>query len=798
MKMLLVVGLGMAGFLGMAEGEPVDAGRRIEYVEARLQDEQCFDTGVPLKTTTRIVMDFQYSVNPGNTSQFSGASYFNPGFMWGVHEGYFAFHDPVEEYVKTSVPVDASRHVYDLASGLQKLDGKEVATVVFKKGNVDKNPSSTSVAPIYLFGYMGTTMAARGFSTMRLYGCQIYDGSTLVRDYVPWMRGGVAGLYDRVHDRFGICFTKAQLMGPMYHDIAYVESDGNEYVDTGYVPTSKTKVVLDCQYLTTTVRQLQGVNDSATTTDFGWGIDAGYFRTYEWTATTQVWRGWSTADTNRHVFTFEDGSQTIDGKECSTARMAVGNAGTAKMRMYLFARRLWEDAPQNNCIMRLFGCQIYEGGTLKRDYRPCSMNGVAGLMETVSSNFVHLSCNVGTKMRCSPGATGMIDCAAIEMVGSQFLDTGVTPTKQTRMVLDCRYTALPSSGTRYLAGVNSNSGHYDFSWGINENGKFVTYMVAPGTWQVGPTADAKRHVWDLGPGLQKIDETVIATQTSVDNPTKGIPIYLGARHTLWAEGTPEQIAPYSAVAEPNCVRIYGCRFYEGNALTHDLVPCFCEGNAGLRDKVTGAFLPIEAQTAGRRSGGIFAPFAEEVYDSVKSDGGLYVDTEVGVSDKLKVVLDCQYRNVSVRQLQGYDNNATVDFTWGVDSGYFRTFNCKNGAWAGNAKADQKRHVFTIENGLQTIDGEDYTTAAVRGTNPNSDQVLYLFARLLTWSPLCQNHCFMRLYSSQIYSNGELVRDFVPARVLGFTCLYDRVNNRPYLPHGGDFILPQQGMTVIIR
>ena len=139
-----------------------------------------------------------------------------------------------------------------------------------------------------------------------------------------------------------------------------------------------------------------------------------------------------------------------------------------------------------------------------------------------------------------------------------------------------------------------------------------------------------------------------------------------------------------------------------------------------------------------------------------------------------------------------------DLSGDVDSGCFRTFDCKSGAWAGNAKADLKRHVFTIENGLQTIDGENYTTAAVRGTNPGSDQVLYLFARLLTWSPLCQNHCFMRLYSSQIYSNGELVRDFVPARVLGFTCLYDRVNNRPYLPHGGDFILPQQGTTIIIR
>ena len=784
---------GVLGFQGMAAGEPVDAGRQIEYVEARLQDRQCFDTDVPLKTTTRIVMDFQYSVDPGNTSQFNGASYFNPGFMWGVHEGYFGFHTPVLQYVNTSVPADASRHVFDIASGSQKLDDEEIATVDFQV-------SGTTVAHVYLFGYLAGVMEARGFSTMRLYSCQIYDGATLVRDYVPWMRGGVAGLYDRVNNRFSICFTKAQLMGPMYHDVAYVESDGSEYVDTGYVPNLNTKVVLDCQYLTTSIRQLQGFNGSATTTDFAWGIDAGYFRTYEWTTTTG-WRGNRAADTDRHVFTFEDGKQTIDGEDYTTARMAVGNAGTAEMSLYLFARKTsWTGTtPCESNVMRLFGCQIYEGDTLVRDYRPCSSNGVAGLMETVSSNFVHLTYNFGTKMRCSPGATNMIDCAAIEMVGSQFLDTGVTPTKQTRMVLDCQYTALPASGSRYLAGVNSNSG-YDFSWGINGDGQFVTYLRS-GSWQIGPAADTKRHVWDLGPGTQKVDATLIATQTPADKTTQGLPIYLGARHVLWSTGSTAEIAASSAVAEPNCVRIYGCRFYEGDALTHDLAPCFCEGNAGLRDKVTGAFLPIEAQTAGRRSGGIFAPFAEEVYDYIESTGSQYVDTEVRVTDKLKVVLDSQYRNTSARQLQGYNNNSSVDFAWGIDNGYFRTFNCNSSAWAGNTKADLQRHVFTFENGKQTIDGADYTTAAVRGTNPSSDQVLYLFARLVTWSPFCQNHCFMRLYSSQIYQDGELVRDFVPARALGFTCLYDLVNNRPYLPHGGDFLfraIPPKGTMIIIR
>lgn len=38
-----------------------------------------------------------------------------------------------------------------------------------------------------------------------------------------------------------------------------------------------------------------------------------------------------------------------------------------------------------------YGCKIWESGTLKRDYRPCKYDGVAGMWEMVSNSFVPMT-----------------------------------------------------------------------------------------------------------------------------------------------------------------------------------------------------------------------------------------------------------------------------------------------------------------------------------------------------------------------------------------------------------------------
>lgn len=765
-------------------------GRELTYVESRGGEQPCFDTHVPMTPTTRIVMDFQYPVNPGaDGSCFFGQSYFKTGFMWGARGGCFAFHSPTAGYHLSSVPVDTSRHVFDIANGSQKLDGAEIATLAY-------GSEGSTISSVYLFAYLNGYMGYSGHGNIRLFSCQIYEGETMVRNYVPWTRDGVVGLYDKVNASFSFCFSRGQLMGPVFEDVEYVESTGNEYIDTGVVPTSETRIEQDCQYLdfTSSDRWFQGIYGSATTTDYEWGVDSGWFKFYNNTSAAQFWSGNRKADTERHVFSLASGSQKIDGVECGTAKLGAASQGGANETMFLFARRVVSNnnAPKNNAKMRLYACQIYEGDALIRDYRPCTSNGVVGVMETVSSNFVALTYNVGLPARTIHGGmTNLIDCAYVETTSSEFIDMGVSPTADLRMVLDGRFMSLPGKNTRLLAGVNDNT--HDFAWGIDGNGKFVTYMYNGLGWQAGPDADTERHVWDMGPGLQKIDETVIATQTHRDTKDVWCSLFIGARQTFWSG------PKFPAIAEPHAMRIYGCKFYKGEKLIHDFVPCFGVGTSGLRDRVTGIFCPMLSIDTTKRSRGIFAPFAGEALKYVESTGSQYVDLEASPSLDLKVELDCQYRNVTSRQLNGY-NSLGTDFAWGVDGGKFRTYSWSSSSavWLGDRAADTLRHVFSFENEKQMLDGADYTRALMGGA---TDETMFLFARRCSWHPRVADFGKMRFYGCKIYRGDQLIRDYVPMKVFGTPCLYDKVDCRPYLPHGGGLLykeIPPLGLTLLVR
>jgi hypothetical protein len=71
--------------------------------------------------------------------------------------------------------------------------------------NLKTTTFTTSLVPMYLFSFRRSTGNA-GVSSIRLYGCQIWEGSTLVRNFIPAKRAddSVLGLYDTVNNIFYI------------------------------------------------------------------------------------------------------------------------------------------------------------------------------------------------------------------------------------------------------------------------------------------------------------------------------------------------------------------------------------------------------------------------------------------------------------------------------------------------------------------------------------------------------------------------------------------------------------------
>ena len=168
-----------------------------------------------------------------------------------------------------------------------------------------------------------------------------------------------------------------------YTEVEYIKLTGTQYVDTGYKANGNTRVVLDFE-LTDASANL-GVfggrtgNNSKTYTLF-WVANTGYRSDYN-TGQKSV-SGVSGA--GRHTVDKNKGVTTIDGVTAS-ATSATFDSG---YNMYLGTINTAGTAFASGLKGNIYSCQIYDNGTLVRDFVPCkNSSGAAGLYDLVNSKF---------------------------------------------------------------------------------------------------------------------------------------------------------------------------------------------------------------------------------------------------------------------------------------------------------------------------------------------------------------------------------------------------------------------------
>ena len=243
---------------------------------------------------------------------------------------------------------------------------------------------------------------------MKLFACRVYEDGTLVRDYVPTRDPfGRVGLYDLESGVFSaptIGALRADVVPPLpqgYTAVEYVESDGTQYLDTGYKVSNQARVICDCQFTRTDVAQRNGLNDGSTV--FLWGIESAFSLHFG----SIVDKDWNTredtgiaGDTARHTFDLRPGAQWFDDKRYGTNAYNDNSSAT----MWLFGGH--EGSKMNYaCSERIYSCQIYEGNGLKRNYVPVQdASGKAGLYDCVANTFVPAS--AGTLASGSPLVLG--------------------------------------------------------------------------------------------------------------------------------------------------------------------------------------------------------------------------------------------------------------------------------------------------------------------------------------------------------------------------------------------------------
>lgn len=172
---------------------------------------------------------------------------------------------------------------------------------------------------------------------------------------------------------------------------------------------------------------------------------------------------------------------------------------------------------------------------------------------------------------------------------------------------------------------------------------------------------------------------------------------------------------------------------------------------------------------------------------IESTGTQYIDTGFKPKGNTRVVVDAEILNSSNSAWIFGGRHTATQNTFGVfytGSGFRHDYNNSysvnlNKKWSGRQTIDKNKNVLTVGGTSVTQTYADFS----------SNYSLWLFNMNGAGTPVTSSNGALKWYSSQIYDNGTLVRDYIP--VLDWSdipCLYDEVDGTLYYNKGtGEFI-----------
>ena len=460
---------GVAGFKdddgNFYSGDGLIAGGAVEtldedpYVE-NPDGGRYFDTGYYVTSNTCIVCDFMLLMQHASPQQFpfeagtdqtakddgkmfmriygnGSAGQGDIAYACG-QSGWTSLNVPYAPHVRRQVTVDA----YNLATKIETAGQTIRETTITASGRVPEKSNNT------LKLLCNSAMNANSCKA-RLYGVQIFEEGTLVRDYVPICQGGSYALLDKVQ---GKVLAKASnskeftgytvnndlndafFVAPMRSEDAYIESDGTQAIDLGYLTTPNTRYEIDYK-MTEIVGQMRPFGEA------GGDLSAELYIQGTATGSGNVafgvgdsWKGQYTntgADLNRHVAVLDLANRACgySGYKMFAFTSDTVCSKTATNPIWIFAKGGGDGSHSNRAKMRLYAFRIYESGVLVHEYLPYKNGDTVGLYDTMTGD-VKLNSVNGANAFAYGGGMGYGKFAGVKTVlTTDPVDTVVKPNK---------------------------------------------------------------------------------------------------------------------------------------------------------------------------------------------------------------------------------------------------------------------------------------------------------------------------------------------------------------------------------
>ena len=760
---------------------------------------QYIDTGYVVKSTTRVELDMQLDATGKGDQYFFGTLGDRAGKLafcsYTSNAGKYNYccRKDSSDWVTTSCDMTTGRRTIVMDgyhSRYSVLEGGVTNFTTAISGAHDGCDTGVTMPVFAAYSFFVNTYS--GHSAFKLFSLKIYEADELVMDFVPCIWDGELGLKDV---KSGVLRKSAGGNALTYGgdimvvDDGYIESMGEQYIDTGYRAKGTSRVEIDMAFVdaaTAPGKYPFGVHVASSGLILGMYISSGGYC------------GWNCKDGAANWDTFDRPAVTqrrtyvIDGyaSKCfviahgvtnEVATISTGHDGETLYTLPLFASHLNSEIVAKTA-MKLYGFKAYESGALVRNYVPCIKGGVAGLKETISGTFY--------SNRATDSATGFAvggdilqeeDDPYVKSDGFQAFSSGIVVDSTMRLELD--FAPDHVSGTQYLLGSTTPySGYLVFGAYINNGVLCVNCRANEANWQsVGDVPSLReRLVIDVLNGKVKVyvegrlirEANITAERGTAENP-------LSTRYPIPLLGTS------NANSEPTYItaaKVYGCQIYKNEVLVNDFKPYVKDSVVGLRDEKTGAFIGSPRWVKSFGAGGnIPANVEEDAY--LSSSQHQVVNTGYIVNDSSRIEVDFAINQHTNGLERVFGSTAGGDYRFGLfasspDASWGNFYFAAGPAgttYNTGMPVDVARHT-------AIIDMKDRMLLVVDGTTTNYCQAFTAVPSGTVWpmglfgEPVdegfssAQHLSNLRIYSVKISENGQMLHHYLPCKdadVIGF-------------------------------
>ena len=480
---------------------------------------------------------------------------------------------------------------------------------------------------IFLFARSNNNNAD-SFRAVFIGDFKIYKGDALVRNFIPVRVGNVGYLFDKVSMKlFGNSGTGSFVLGPdvapaaYANEIAFLESTGSQYIDTGVVGSSDLSVVLKCYYPASSASFYKGsiLGSRAANNDNQYMILHTYMENFRygnhssnsWENPTDKVLIFDNTESHNILKVFDTDNNLV------TTLTATAETFNNNLNIVLFG--INDNGNILKASNRIYSLKMYEGTTLVRDYIPVEYNDIGYLYDKVSGKFF---ANQGTgKFALGHRAprfdgkacarsytrreiiaasrrrlpTGYSEVEYIVNPSTAYLDLGVRAKSGTRLIVDFMFTQVTTTSSRpFIQNADANygyenktvifvfatfSGSFRYSYGVKNNGLITTTTLFK-------FALNTRYVLDFGYNGLYVNGTLYNS--------------MAAAHEGWVTAGGQTTANVKIfnTGGTHRGRLYSYKLYENETLLQDAVPCInSEGVAGVYNLVDKTFKSSASATA---------------------------------------------------------------------------------------------------------------------------------------------------------------------------------------------------------